>query len=58
VLTEGGPLRATETLAIQTYEQAFKHFRFSYAAAIGVVTLGLCLVISRAMMHRAAQSIY
>lgn len=46
VLTGGGPGRATETLVIQVYYQAFQFLNFGYASAIGVVILVICVVLS------------
>ena len=40
VMTQGGPVRATQTLSIMTYQQAFSFFRMGYASAVGVVTRG------------------
>ena len=53
VLTGGGPLKATQTLAIMTYEQAFGFHRMGYASAVGVVTLVICVVAAKLMMRRA-----
>ena len=53
VLTGGGPLKATQSLSIMTYEQAFGFFRMGYASAVGVVTLVICVVASRLMIGRA-----
>jgi len=39
VLTAGGPAKATETLVIQTYIEAFRNYELSYASALGVLTL-------------------
>lgn len=39
LLTGGGPGDATETLIIQTYNEAFTSFEFSYAATLGVASL-------------------
>ncbi|CAH1661178.1 Carbohydrate ABC transporter membrane protein 1 (CUT1 family) [Hyphomicrobiales bacterium] len=58
VLTGGGPLRATQTLSIMTYEQAFSFFKMGYASAVGVVTLILCVIASRLMVGRSTESIY
>lgn len=52
VLTDGGPLKATTTLSIMTYDQAFGFFKFGYASAIGVVTLVICIVASLLMLRR------
>jgi multiple sugar transport system permease protein len=57
VLTGGGPLKATQTLSIMTYEQAFSFFRMGYASAVGVVTLVVCMVASRLMMGRAPDNL-
>jgi multiple sugar transport system permease protein len=46
VLTKGGPVRATETLVIQSYLQAFEFFHMSYAAAVGTFMLIVSLAIS------------
>ncbi|WP_167132615.1 carbohydrate ABC transporter permease [Paramicrobacterium chengjingii] len=44
--TGGGPARATETLVIATYTNAFKYFDYSYAAAIGVTCLLLTILVT------------
>ncbi len=44
LMTEGGPNRATETLVIQIYREAFKYFDIGYAAAIGTITFGISLL--------------
>jgi multiple sugar transport system permease protein len=46
VLTKGGPARATETLVIQSYLQAFNFFHMSYGAAIGTFMLVVSLIMS------------
>ena len=53
VLTGGGPLKATQTLSIMTYEQAFGFFRMGYASAIGIITLLICVIAAKLMMQRA-----
>ncbi|WP_298297224.1 carbohydrate ABC transporter permease [uncultured Litoreibacter sp.] len=57
VLTDGGPLKATTTLSIMTYDQAFGFFKFGYASAIGVVTLVICIVASLLMLRREDKSL-
>lgn len=42
VLTQGGPLRATNILPYYAYTSAFSDFRFGYASAISSV---LCLIV-------------
>ncbi|CAN1558872.1 UgpA ABC-type sugar transport systems, permease components [Rhabdaerophilaceae bacterium] len=57
VLTGGGPLKATQTLSIMTYEQAFSFFRMGYASAIGVVTLVICVIAAKLTMQRAPENL-
>ena len=56
VLTDGGPLKATTTLSIMTYDNAFGFFKFGYASAIGVITLIFCVVTSLLMLRRDDKS--
>lgn len=46
--THGGPARATETLAICTYDEAFRYFRMGVGAAVGTLmvagALGLTIL--------------
>jgi multiple sugar transport system permease protein len=56
VLTQGGPVGATSTLSILTWEQSFAFFRMGHGAAVGVVTMVLCVIISRALVGRFAQA--
>lgn len=58
VLTQGGPINATETLGIMTYEQAFSFFKMGYASAVGVVTLIICAIAARFMVRRVTQPLY
>lgn len=58
VLTDGGPLKTTQTLSIMTYDQAFGFFRFGYASAVGVVTLVICVVASLLLLGRSSQAIH
>ncbi|SEQ25112.1 carbohydrate ABC transporter membrane protein 1, CUT1 family [Faunimonas pinastri] len=56
-MTGGGPLHATQTLSLMTYEQAFSFFKMGYASAIGIVTLIICIIASRLMMGRAPDNL-
>ncbi|MEO3388535.1 sugar ABC transporter permease [Mesorhizobium sp. CAU 1741] len=58
VLTEGGPLRTTQTLSIMTYDQAFGFHNFGYASAVGVLTLVISVVASMFMLGRGTKAIY
>ncbi len=44
LMTEGGPLRATETLTILTYKLAFRNFDMGSATAAGVLTFLILLL--------------
>ena len=57
-MTQGGPVKATQTLSIMTYLQAFSFFKMGYASAIGVVTLVLCTVASLLMVGRRTDAMY
>ncbi|MGI8689528.1 MAG: carbohydrate ABC transporter permease [Thermomicrobiales bacterium] len=46
VMTGGGPSRATETLPIQTYLQAFKYFNTGYASALGTAVLVIAVAFT------------
>jgi multiple sugar transport system permease protein len=43
--TGGGPDRATETLAVRIYQEAFSFFRLGVASALGVLTMGLAVIV-------------
>jgi multiple sugar transport system permease protein len=46
LFTAGGPADATRTLAVAVYEQGFRQFQFSQAAAIGVLMFVLIALIA------------
>lgn len=46
VMTEGGPARATTTLAIEVYRNAFKNWKIGLAASVGVIWILLLSVFS------------
>ncbi len=46
LMTQGGPLQATETIIIQTYLQAFQFWNMGYAASIGTFSLVVSLAFS------------
>ncbi|WP_417522462.1 carbohydrate ABC transporter permease [Marinovum sp.] len=58
VLTQGGPLGATTTLSILTFEQSFEFFRMGQGATVGVITMIFCAIISRALVGRMAKSVH
>jgi multiple sugar transport system permease protein len=49
--TGGGPDRATETLAVRIYQEAFAFFRMGSASALGVLTLVLAALIVLASLR-------
>ncbi len=58
LLTGGGPQGTTQTLAIMTYQEAFKFHDFGYAAAIGVITLIISVVASWFMVRRSDEPLF
>ena len=58
LLTEGGPIGSTRTLAILTYETAFSYYKMGYGSAIGIVTLLFCLVVSIIMIKKSNTQIF
>ena len=58
LLTEGGPIGSTRTLAILTYETAFSYYKMGYGAAIGIVTLLFCLIVSIFMIKKTNTQIF
>jgi ABC-type sugar transport system permease subunit len=46
VMTQGGPLSVTTTLAYYLYQQAFKVFRLGEASAVAVILFALLLVLT------------
>jgi multiple sugar transport system permease protein len=44
-ITAGGPANSTQTLAIYLYNEVFQFFHMGYASALGVVTIGICIVL-------------
>lgn len=52
LITGGGPIGATRTLAVATYETGFKFLRIGEAAALGVITLGISFALSAVLIRR------
>jgi multiple sugar transport system permease protein len=51
VMTQGGPARATETLVVQVYNQAFKYFQFGYGSAIGMTMFLITIIFSAVYLY-------
>jgi ABC-type sugar transport system permease subunit len=54
LLTSGGPLRNTQTVALYLYETGFRYHKFGYASAIAVV-LSLIMFVSSYLNIRLVQ---
>lgn len=46
VLTQGGPMRATETVIIRIYQEAFSRFDFGMSATLTVMAVGILTVLT------------
>jgi len=46
VMTQGGPVHATEVVATYIYTRAFFQFEYGYGDALSVVLLALCLLVT------------
>jgi ABC-type sugar transport system permease subunit len=59
VMTQGGPYRSSETLAVTMYREAFVSFQIGYGASVAVVLTVIVLVLSifylRTMFRRDAE---
>lgn len=46
ILTQGGPVNATNVLSVQIYREAFRNFRIGSASALSVIGVLLSLIVS------------
>jgi ABC-type sugar transport system permease subunit len=46
VMTEGGPVRSSETMVLYIYAKAFEDLQMGYASAMSIVLMGIILVIT------------
>lgn len=44
MVTSGGPLGLTRTLAVEVYQQAYTRYRYGYAAAVSVIMMLIMLI--------------
>ena len=56
VMTQGGPYRSSETLAVTMYRQTFVLFQHGYGAAISVVLSVIVLLVSLLYLTRTMRS--
>lgn len=52
VMTQGGPYRSSETLAVSMYRGAFVLFKMGYGSAMAVLLSGIVLVFSIVYLYR------
>jgi multiple sugar transport system permease protein len=57
-MTAGGPAGSTQTLAIYLYNEAFEYFHMGYASALGMVTIGICVVFVVVTFPRLRRSLW
>lgn len=58
LLTGGGPINATRTLAVWTYTEAFNNLQMGYAAAIGVLTMIIAVIASFFFVRATTRSAF
>jgi raffinose/stachyose/melibiose transport system permease protein len=46
VMTNGGPVHATETMATYLYKNGFESFELGYGSAVGVIMFMICFVFA------------
>jgi raffinose/stachyose/melibiose transport system permease protein len=46
VLTEGGPVHGSETMAVTMYSTGFKRFQFGYATAVTITMFLISLIFA------------
>jgi ABC-type sugar transport system permease subunit len=57
VMTQGGPVKATDVVMIEVYNQAFQFNRLGYAAAMSAIMLVLIMVISVTVLRAFGQKL-
>jgi multiple sugar transport system permease protein len=57
VMTQGGPYRSSETLAVTMYRETFLLFRHGYGSAIAVLLSLIVLVVSSVYLRRTLRSL-
>ena len=56
VMTQGGPVKATDVVMIEVYNQAFQFNRLGYAAAMSAIMLVLIVLLSLAVLRAFGQN--
>jgi multiple sugar transport system permease protein len=55
-MTQGGPFRSSETLAVMMYRETFVLFRFGYGAAIAVLLSVIVFAVSIFYLSRTLRN--
>jgi ABC-type sugar transport system permease subunit len=55
-MTQGGPYRSSETLAVTMYRETFLIFKYGYGAAIAVVLSAIVVLLSWLYLRRTLRS--
>jgi ABC-type sugar transport system permease subunit len=56
VMTQGGPVKATDVVMIEVYNQAFQFNRLGYAAAMSAIMLALIVAVSLVVLKAFGQA--
>ena len=49
VMTKGGPVNASETMATYMYRFGFVRFQFGYGSAVAIIMFIVCVIFSTAL---------
>jgi multiple sugar transport system permease protein len=58
VMTQGGPLGATNVLVYYIYQEAFQFFNMSYGSAVALVLFVITIVLTAVMMFGSRRFVY
>ena len=58
IMTKGGPVNASETLATYMYRFGFVRFQLGYGSAVAIYMFLLCLIFSLIYQHLTRQPDY
>ena len=58
VMTQGGPVKATDVVMIEVYNQAFQFNRLGYAAAMSAIMLALIVGVSAVVLRGFGQAAF
>ncbi len=51
VMTEGGPIRSSETMVLYIYSKGFEDLQMGYASAMSIVLMGIILLVTLVQMR-------